>query len=105
MSASRAALVLERLLVDPVFRDEFRRAPAATLERLGLDDVARSLGDVEQLDARESRSSLAGVLMAAAVDGLGLLAREHADAALEPDARAAWQGAIDRPAVKRLSGR
>ena len=69
-SATRVAAVLERLLRDPEFRSQFRRAPAATLERSGYPDLARELrGDgraLQTLEARESRSSVAAALMSAA---------------------------------------
>jgi hypothetical protein len=76
MSDARA--VLELLLADPEFRDEYRQAPTAALERRGMHDVARALGGdkraLQALESRESRSSLGGVFMAAAVEGVDLLA-------------------------------
>jgi CHAP domain len=106
-SAGRAALVLERLLVDPQFRARFRAAPAATLERCGMADVANGLrGDgraLQTLDMRESRSSLAGVLMAAAVEGIGLLDDIAASPRLQPDAAEAVRQTLARPAVRRMT--
>src|SRR5918992_1553681 len=72
-----AAQLIERLLVDPAFRAEFRRDPAAACRQAGLDSLAdeMSLGAgkaMMTLDVRESKSSLAGVMMAAAMEGVGL---------------------------------
>src|SRR4051812_12402735 len=69
--AEQAAAVLERLLIDPTFRGRFRADPAGTLERHGMVEVAARLrhdARMHTLELRESRSSLAGVLMAAAVE-------------------------------------
>ena len=71
------AKLIERLLADPAFRDRFRRSPAAACREAGLDDLAdeMSIGAgkaMHTLDMRESRSSLAGVVMAAAMEGMGL---------------------------------
>ena len=107
-AAMRAADVLERLLVEPEFRSRFRRAPAATLERSGFPDLARDLrGDgraLQTLEARESRSSVAGVLMAAAMEGIGLVERAEGLAGrLEPDAAEALHMTMTRPAIRRLT--
>ena len=72
-----AAELLARLLSDDQFRTEFRRDPVATCRGLGLDDVADELGResaraFQTLEVRESRSSLAGVLLAAAAEGVGV---------------------------------
>jgi cell wall-associated NlpC family hydrolase len=69
--------LLEQLLHDPVFREQFRRDPAAAARAAGLDALAEelALGDadpMQTLEPRESRSSLAGVLMAAALEGIGI---------------------------------
>src|SRR5689334_15713858 len=72
----RAAELIERLLTDRRFRAEFRRSPARLCAEYELDDVAadfeRDAKALFTLDRRESRSSLAGVLMAAAVEGVGV---------------------------------
>jgi hypothetical protein len=103
-AARRAADVLERLLLEPEFRSRFRRAPAATLERSGFADLARDLrGDgraLQTLEARESRSSVAGVLMAAAGEGIGLIDRAGR---LEGDAADALHATMARPAIRRLT--
>src|SRR5215213_2923296 len=72
-----AAKLLERLLVDPAFRARFRRDPAGACREVGLDQLAQemSLGGgkaFHTLDIRESKSSLAGVMMAAAMEGAGI---------------------------------
>jgi hypothetical protein len=73
--------VLERLLQDAEFRARFRRDPAAAARKAGLEELAEEfeLGDpMQTLEPRESRSSLAGVLLAGAFEGLGIGAgRQH----------------------------
>ena len=104
LTARRAASVLERLLLDPDYRAEFREAPAATLERSGLDDLARELpGDgraLQTLELRAGGTSVAGVLMSAAIEGFGALARVR-PGALDPDAEQAVRSVAARPAVRR----
>jgi hypothetical protein len=74
--AARAGKLIERLLVDPEFRAEFRRDPAEACLSAGLPDLAAELGgsgkSMHTLELRESRSSLAGVVMAVAVEGMGI---------------------------------
>jgi hypothetical protein len=76
-----AVELIERLLVDPEFRAEFRRDPAAACAAAGLPDLAAELdGSAKSMDTlvvRESRSSLAGVVMAVAVEGMSV-AEAHA---------------------------
>jgi len=76
-----AGKLIERLLVDPQFRAEFRRDPAAACEVAGLPDLAAEFGgsvkSMDTLTVRESRSSLAGVVMAVAVEGMSV-AEAHA---------------------------
>src|SRR3954451_20392713 len=72
-----AAKLIERLLADPAFRAQFRRDPAGACREAGLDSLAQemSLGGgkaMMTLDVRESKSSLAGVMMAAAMEGVGI---------------------------------
>src|SRR5881409_2586760 len=72
-----AAKLIERLLTDPAFRTRFRKDPAKACREAGLDGLAdeMSLGAgnaMMTLDVRESKSSLAGVMMAAAMEGVGL---------------------------------
>ena len=72
----RTRELIERLLIDPAFRAEFRRDPAAACVAAGLpdlaDDLAASSASMDPLAARESRSSLAGVVMAVAVEGISV---------------------------------
>src|SRR5206468_3130451 len=75
--ADVAAKLIERLLADPAFRAKFRRDPAAACREAGLENLAQemSLGGgkaMQTLDIRESKSSLAGVMMAAAMEGVGI---------------------------------
>src|SRR3954454_14570861 len=75
--ADIAAQLIERLLADPSFRAEFRRDPASACRQAGLDQLAdeMSLGAgkaMMNLDVSESKSSLAGVMMAAAMEGIGI---------------------------------
>src|SRR3954462_4055531 len=72
-----AAKLLERLLSDPAFRAQFRRDPAGACRAAGLESLAQemSVGSgkaMHTLDIRESKSSLAGVMMAAAMEGVGI---------------------------------
>ena len=75
--ADIAAQLIERLLGDPEFRTEFRRDPAAACRKAGLDELADEMAmgagkAMMTLDQRESKSSLAGVMMAAAMEGVGI---------------------------------
>src|SRR3954453_5375276 len=75
--ADVAAKLIERLLADPAFRAKFRRDPAAACREAGLDELAREMSEgggkaMHTLDMRESKSSLAGVMMAAAMEGVGI---------------------------------
>jgi hypothetical protein len=76
-----AGKLIERLLVDPEFRAEFRRDPATACALAGLPDLAAELAgsakSMDTLTVRESRSSLAGVVMAVAVEGMSV-AEAHA---------------------------
>jgi cell wall-associated NlpC family hydrolase len=69
------AHALERLLQDAEFRARFRRDPAAAARQAGLRELADEfeLGDpMQTLEPRESRSSLAGVLLAGVLEGAGI---------------------------------
>src|SRR3954462_13691517 len=75
--AEVAAKLIERLLADPAFRAKFRRDPAAACREAGLADMAREMSvgggkAMHTLDMRESKSSLAGVMMAAAMEGAAI---------------------------------
>ncbi len=72
-----AARLIERLLVDPTFRARFRRDPAGACREAGLEGLAQEMSvgggkAMYTLDMRESKSSLAGVMMAAAMEGVGI---------------------------------
>src|SRR4051794_15960024 len=72
-----AARLLERLLADRTLRERFRRDPAGVSREAGLERVAEELRvrdgkALDTPDGRESRSSLAGVLRAAAIEGAGI---------------------------------
>src|SRR3954469_6206345 len=96
MSGSDTKSLLNRLLTDPAFRAHFEADPVGTARAAGFDALADELardGDdpMQTLELRESRSSLAGALMAAAVEGLGVFelgghvfAADEAHAATEP---------------------
>ena len=68
--------LIERLLVDPDFRAEFRRDPAGASAAAGVSELAAeftgSRKPMDTLMVRESRSSLAGVVMAVAVEGMSV---------------------------------
>src|SRR3954469_10450966 len=75
--ADVAAKLIERLLADPAFRAKFRRDPAAACRDAGLEELAEEMSvgggkAMHTLDMRESKSSLAGVMMAAAMEGVGV---------------------------------
>src|SRR3954451_23044367 len=75
--ADVAARLIERLLVDPAFRATFRRDPARACREAGLTELAQDMAfgggkAMHTLDLRESKSSLAGVMMAAAMEGVGI---------------------------------
>lgn len=78
--------LIERLLTDRELRRRFRSDPVAVAREAGLPELAEELGrdgarDGRSLDVRESKSSAAGVLLAAALEGLGLFDLGDADAA------------------------
>jgi hypothetical protein len=87
----RSVELLERLLGDAQLRRRFRSDAATVLTEAGLPELAAGLGHggraLMTLEMRESRSSLAGVMVAAAAEGvdLGQFA-EHAAPALARDA-------------------
>jgi putative modified peptide len=69
------ARLLARLLTDDAFRAAFRRSPADACRSYGLEDVADELSagsSMETMEVRESKSSLAGAVMALAAEGVGI---------------------------------
>jgi cell wall-associated NlpC family hydrolase len=95
--------LIEQLLGDPALRASFRADPAAVLRGHGLGELAEGLPAGERalvtLELRESRSSLAGVIVAAAAEGVDFThVAEHAAPRLGRDA-----GRAIAQLVKRLS--
>lgn len=97
--------LIERLVSDPAFRAALRADPAGAVQSAGLEDVdpalleeLRTLGasGLEELEVRESRSSLAGALVAAALEGVALIEVDPAQAAAAPS--------VDHPASPRAAG-
>src|SRR4051794_36742704 len=75
--ANVAAKLIERLLADPDFRMRFRRDPAGACREAGLEQLARDMSRsggnaMNTLEGPISGSSLAGVMMAAAMEGVGI---------------------------------
>ncbi|MBO9534070.1 MAG: C40 family peptidase [Solirubrobacteraceae bacterium] len=99
-----AARLLERLLAEPELRRQFRRDPVGSCRAAGLDNVAIEMEvatgkAAHTVDLRESKSSLAGVLMAAAVEGVAVWQLiEHAGAA--GGAAADLVSHVSMPAIK-----
>ena len=112
--AEVAAKLIERLLTDPAFRDEFRRNPAAACREAGLDELAEemSLGAgkaMMTLDIRESKSSLAGVMMAAAMEGVAIIrvrrARRARSSRTSAEAIGDVLSHVNLPAVRGMPSR
>ena len=87
----RSAALIERLLGDPELRRRFRTDPGTVLGEHGLGELGSGLGRGKRalmtLELRESRSSLAGAMVAAAAEGVDLAhVAERAAPALEHDA-------------------
>ncbi|MDQ6747966.1 MAG: hypothetical protein M3010_07690, partial [Candidatus Dormibacteraeota bacterium] len=70
----RGATLIERLLREPELRRRFLDDPARVLEEHGLPELAADLSRGQRalltLELRESRSSLAGVMVAAAAEAV-----------------------------------
>jgi cell wall-associated NlpC family hydrolase len=72
---SPVARLVERLLTDPVLRARFRKDPLGVSREAGVVGLGADLDGANAmltLDPRESRSSLAGVLMAAAMEAVAV---------------------------------
>jgi cell wall-associated NlpC family hydrolase len=98
---ARAVEVLQRLLTDPDFRRTFRRDPSGACLAAGLDDAAAEFtgtgSALQTLELRESKSSLAGLLMAAAAEGAAVYQfAEHARGNLGGDIADIARQALDR---------
>src|SRR3954451_15003386 len=110
--ADVAARLIERLLVDPTFRATFRRDPARACREAGLTELAQEMAfgggkAMHTLDMRESKSSLAGVMMAAAMEGV-VIGRFTEDVlphfeALPGEVRNVLSR-VDLPALPKLGG-
>ena len=106
----QAADLIERLLTDAAFRTEFRRDPISACESFGLTELADELrggGSAKALytlELRQSMSSLAGVIMAAAAEGIGALELAGMGATA-PDKRVAGvvNEALSRTSIKAIS--
>lgn len=87
----RSAALIEQLLADPELRRRFRADAAAVLGERGLAELASGLGTGRRalmtLELRESRSSLAGVMVGAAAEGVDFAhVAEHAAPGLAREA-------------------
>ncbi len=104
---ARAVEVLQRLLTDPEFRRIFRRDPQAACLVAGLDEAAAAFSGTgaaaETLEIRESKSSLAGLLMAAAAEGAAVYQfAEHAS--FKGDLGDIAQQALDKAGLHHGAG-
>ncbi|MGZ4169580.1 MAG: hypothetical protein ACXVSA_22950, partial [Solirubrobacteraceae bacterium] len=102
----RAAALLERLLTDAEFRARFRSRPEVACREAGLTDLADEIrmggGALQTLEVRESRSSLLGVLMAAALEGVGVLELSHLGSGLGGEAARAAHLASTRAGLRAV---
>ena len=100
--AHRSAELIEQLLGSPELRRRFRAQPGPVLRERGLGELAEGLresrGALMTLELRESRSSLAGVMVAAAAEAIevGHLL-EHAAPALGREAGQAMEHLVAKP--------
>ena len=99
----RSADLIEHLLGDPELRRRFRADPASVLREHGLLELAEGLGRGRRalmtLELRESRSSLAGVMVAAAAEGVDFThIAERAAPGLEREAARAVDRVLNPPA-------
>ncbi len=98
---ARAVEVLQRLLSDPDFRRTFRRDPQTACLAAGLDEAAAEFSGAgaaaQTLEIRESKSSLAGLLMAAAAEGAAVYQfAEHMRTNLGGDVAEIARQALDK---------
>lgn len=108
--SDRAADLLERLLTDPGFRRDFRRDPAAACTAAGMGDLAAELrGEAgsgaafQTLEVRESKSALAGMVIAAAAEGIAAVhVLEHLGSQGDQHAAGIAHSALTRASVRGL---
>ena len=106
---ARAVEVLQRLLTDPDFRRTFRRDPSTACLAAGLDEAAAEFSSgatgMQTLEMRESKSSLAGVLMAAAAEGAAVYDfAEHLHGSLGSEVSEIARQALDRAGAHQGAG-
>ncbi len=105
MSSEQTADLLTRLLVDGEFRAAFRRDPQRVCRELALADLADALpaqAGFQTLEIRESRSGLAGVLAALAVEGIDTFdLAELLGGVDEPQHQSAIQQALSRTGFQK----
>jgi cell wall-associated NlpC family hydrolase len=106
---TRAVEVLQRLLTDPDFRRTFRRDPSTACLAAGLDEAAAEFSGAgaaaQTLEIRESKSSLAGLLMAAAAEGAAVYQfAEHMRTNLGGDVADIARQALDKAGVQHAPG-
>ena len=105
----QAADLIERLLTDASFRSEFRRDPATACEKFGLTELAEELRGgsgakaLYTLELRQSMSSLAGVIMAAAAEGIGALELAHMGGGGDKRVAGVVNEALSRHSIKAIS--
>ena len=101
----RSAALIERLLGEPELRRRFLSDPASVLSEHGLTELATGLGHGQRalmtLELRESRSSLAGVMVAAAAEAVDFAhVAERATPGLMHDAMRAVETMNAKPRPK-----
>jgi hypothetical protein len=105
----QAADLIERLLTDAPFRAEFRRDPATACEKFGLTELAEELRGgagakaLYTLELRQSMSSLAGVIMAAAAEGIGALDLAGLGGSQDKRVAGVVNEALSRHSIKAIS--
>lgn len=103
--AERAAALLQRLITDPDYRAAFRRRPAEEARAFGLEELASGLDGsskaLQTLEIRESKSSLAGLMMAAAAEGFAAVELlRHAEDHLGGEAASAASRTLTRTGLR-----
>src|SRR3954452_10534794 len=101
--------MLEALLTDPSTRARFRDDPAVVCREAGLDDLASELTapgrEMQTLEVRESKSSLAGLMLAAAAEAVSVHALvHHVGPFLHGDAAETVKRALTLPRLEAVRG-